>query len=566
MSDVYHSGAAIARRATRGKEVWYSLTVNGTGAGVLPGEWSREHQRQLEAAGSGQPYRPNDTEQFAGNERSKAEVRKARLELLSHGADATVKTSKLVRSLALEEAEADGTFASALAASAAEQWPTLARETFARLFGRASTIATEERPRGTEWLSAAFEKIEGGQSWQKLKQLAAGNAWSSGVAAGEIVLEVDKSGLCEGLPEEDPQRLQEEANGIRDLLGSEEHEFFQQAQLEANAADDSQLVVAKRIADGAPNADMSPEKVEEMLQAGVEKAIAVLGEVSDGMGGLSAAGVGSGASQIVGATPHEIRQALARNAQLRRIAQIAGRMRIASKQARKTKVSYVPEQIVDVTVGAEISRLLPTELLKLADDTTEILLFKRLQERQAMQYEMEGREACEKGPMGILVDASASMAGRRYEWAMGVTLALVEQAMKDRRPFFFFSFDTKANAPTVVRKPGELSIPILEGMLLKSFSNGGTIIASALQKARSMVTEMSGDWKRADLVLVSDGEDGNFAKMLTSLRDDLGVHTYGVAIESSFRAENVAEMAEVVQVSDKQIEEGNAPLDVVFQL
>ncbi len=535
----------------------------------MPGEWSDEHQRQLEAAGSGQPYKPNNTVQFAGHKASPEAARRQRLELLSGSPDATVEVPKLVRSLAKEEAEAMGTFGKALEAAATEQWPTLARETFARLFGRAETIAVEERGRGTEWLSATFEKIEGSSSWQRLKQLAAGNAWSSGVAAGEVVLEVDRSGLCEGLPEEDPQRLQEEANGIRDLVGEEDaigNELCQQTQLEANESDAAQQVVAKRIAKGAPNAGMTPEKVEEMLLAGVENALAVLGEVENGMCGLSAAGVGSGASQIVGATPHEIREALAKNASLRRIAQIAGRMRIASKQARKTKVSYVPEQIVDVTVGAELARLLPTELLKLADETTEVLLFKRLQEHQAMQYEMEGREACDKGPMGILVDASGSMAGRRYEWAMGVTLALVEQALKDRRPFFFFSFDTKPNKPVVVKKAGELTIPMLEQMLLRSFTGGGTSVVRALEAAMRLIGDMGGDWKRADLVLVSDGQDGDFSSTLRGLKNSLGVHTYGVAIESQFSESNVAEMAEMVHVSDKQIDEGKAPLDMVFQL
>ncbi|CAB4155133.1 hypothetical protein UFOVP650_84 [uncultured Caudovirales phage] len=535
----------------------------------MPGEWTAEHQRQLEAAGSGQPYKPNNAVAFAGQELSPEAARKQRLQLLSDSQDATVTVPKLVRSLAREEAEAEGTFSRAVAAAASEQWPTLARETFAKLFGRAETIASEERGRGTEWLSAAFEKIEGGQTWERLKRLASGNAWSSGVAAGEIVLEVDKSGLCEGLPEEDPQRLQEDANGIRELVGedeADENELCQQTQAEANEADELQQVVAKRIAEGAPNAGMTPEKVEAMLRAGVEKALAVLTDVASGTEALSAAGTGSGASQIVGATPHQIREALAKNAQLRRIAQIAGRMRIASKQARKTKVNYVPEQIVDVTVGAEISRLLPTELLKLADVTTEVLLFKRLQEHQAMQYEMEGREACDKGPMGILVDASGSMHGRRYEWAMGVTLALVEQAMKDRRPFFFFSFDSSPNKAVVVRKPGQLTLPMLEEMLLGSFTNGGTSILRALLKAGEMVGELSGDWSRADLVLVSDGEDGDFSKQVTHLKEKLGVHTYGVAIDNSFSEKNAASMAEVISVSDRQINEGAAPLDVVFQL
>ena len=118
------------------------------------------------------------------------------------------------------------------------------------------------------------------------------------------------------------------------------------------------------------------------------------------------------------------------------------------------------------------------------------------------------------------------MDGPRDIWATALSLALLDQAHRERRPFALVSFDYRVKFEAVV-KPGE---PLPEAALFTSCC-GGTEIADAVARGLDIIKTNQGQLKKADLVLVTDG--GSDAQMAPKLREqavELGVTILGLGI------------------------------------
>lgn len=547
----------VSRRAADG-HVWFELRTgaelpNAGPSGMVPGEWSELHQAQAEALANGESYVPK-VKAF-GADLTHEQLIERRLETLENGSNATLDVPAFTRWCAANEARQGGVFRGTLNWHTAEQWPVFARELFASLFEGAAELPDTERPKGTDWISAALDKVRASQDWEKLRKLADGDAWSSGVASNEMVNSLGKTlrELLDKLPPEDPQRLDDEAQGLDELLGSD-HPLTVNAQRAAMLADDKQAEVTANIIES----DKLATAIDLALETATETLEGIQGQV-DGFG----AGKSLGAGGLVNATPAAVREALARNPTLREIAKQAGRIRVAARRVKREKVKYLPEQVVDLTLGGEISRLVPSELVQLANPTTKLNLLRRLGEQQAMTYQLEGTESLEQGPVIVAIDASSSMQGARYQWAMGVAMALIESALKAKRPFRLFSFHVRVNEVFSVERPSDLTIGLLEEMLCNSFSGGGTNIGAAIQEAAKLATEKP-VWKRSDLVLVTDGDDTGWGAEVATLKETVGLNTYGIAVGRKFKPAEIEALAGLAQVTDLELREERANVDVVF--
>ena len=107
-----------------------------------------------------------------------------------------------------------------------------------------------------------------------------------------------------------------------------------------------------------------------------------------------------------------------------------------------------------------------------------------------------------------------------------LSLALLDQAQRERRPFALVSFDYRVEFEAVV-KPGE---PLPEAALFTACA-GGTEIADAGARGLDLIRLNQGQLKKADLVLVTDG--GSDAQMAPKLREqavELGVTILGLGL------------------------------------
>ena len=105
----------------------------------------------------------------------------------------------------------------------------------------------------------------------------------------------------------------------------------------------------------------------------------------------------------------------------------------------------------EVGVGAELSRLLPHELLALRHPILRRDFTRRFVEAELLQYALRAVEEKGKGPMIVCLDGSSSMAGDKEIWSKAVSLTLLDIAQRQRRLFRSICFAVRRHAVASAR-------------------------------------------------------------------------------------------------------------------
>lgn len=514
-------------------------------------DFHREGERMLDAWNTGKEYTARRL--FAGASLTPQQATDAKLDALENSPDASRVVDDWTRYLAASEAKEGGVMMAGVEAIDAEQWPSVCREIFGELYGKKTAPVEEVHP-GTAWVKQLVDQAEETEQWQSLHQSAQGDQWAAGLATGRLAAALSEKAreLLEKAPEQDPQRLADDAKATEELLGAT-HPLTVEARATAHHA--------KRAGEHMLQL-LQTQGVGQIVKKAAAEATREIAAIEQGMGQM--AGIGSGALRSVQGTPEAIRQALAKQPKLRKIAEIAGRLRLRARAKQRTKTKYSPESIVDVTIGGELERLLPAELSQLVMPDTEALLMRKLLEREALQYELEGEEELDRGPVILAVDGSGSMAGIRNEWAMAVAIAVLEIAAMQRRPFALIHFDSQVQKVFEVPKPGNLKLQELIEMVC-FFSNGGTNFEAPLSRAYDMIKageRKDGSFAKADVMLVTDGQArwGTWPQQVKAT----GAALYAVTIQESFREEMKQELTGLAHVTERQLADGSANVDLLF--
>lgn len=536
--------------AKPGDGSWRVTNDRGTQLAVLPdADFELFGRAMLIAYAKGESFTPPTTKTIGGELVPARGVDARRRELLEHGRDATLAVPGFTRSLAATEFDAGGVFQSAVRAHDQEQWPAFARELFASLYG--DPEATETPAAADGWIGKLLQCAEETNEWAALRRQCSGDPWAAGIGAGRVAgkLEAEVGKLIEQLPAADPVRQEADAGELEELG----------AGLGASLQNDAEAGAAKAETVEQDLANLAG-KVRAAVRAASDEAAEEVEGMQVALGALGAGGA-PGVLGRVNAPRNVVRRALEQNEKLRRIAAVAGRMRARARAKQRTRVSYVPEQVVDVTLGAEISRLLPSELMLLADDASELLLVRRLLERQALEYRLEGRETQDLGPVVFCVDGSESMRGEPHEWAMGVALGLIEICATQRRPFVLVHFDSRVQRVWKVEDPARLDLTQLTDMVCH-FSGGGTCYAPPFEAAAAALKDRA--FRRADVVLLSDGAPADATSAYHPLAAELraaGASIYGVSLGSKFRAVDEPLFSGVAHVANLS---SDGELELVF--
>jgi len=212
---------------------------------------------------------------------------------------------------------------------------------------------------------------------------------------------------------------------------------------------------------------------------------------------------------------------------LQELAEMLGKMRQAEREYEEeisslisTKQVWKAEhaaksELVGINESDDISSMLPAEAVLLADESTELLFYKKFAEKKlqtfeyqakVLSYEEERKEGKrqkekeeKKGPFIICVDTSGSMHGTPETIAKTLCFALLKMAVKDNRKCYLISFSTAIETLNLTDFKNDLE-KLIE-FLSMSF-DGGTDPTPAMREAlRMLETE---DYKKADVVMVSD--------------------------------------------------------------
>lgn len=274
---------------------------------------------------------------------------------------------------------------------------------------------------------------------------------------------------------------------------------------------------------------VQPPMLRRSVVSACEKSSQAIEAQRESMEGLSGVGFGSGTatgSRSEGSQARRLFHRLKRDDRLARIAMLAGKFKRIAAAKQKSKVRHGADEVSDIETGANLSRLLPSELLKLAHPLLRLSLLVNLFEGRAMQYRLSGTDSLGRGPLVVCLDKSGSMDGPKDVWAIAVALALLDVAQRQRRPFALLCFDG------AVKHEARVGIgEALPEECLFVNASGGTNITGVLARALSIIQERNGAMKKADIVLITDGEsETQDAPVVRQLAEGLGVTVLGFGI------------------------------------
>lgn len=190
------------------------------------------------------------------------------------------------------------------------------------------------------------------------------------------------------------------------------------------------------------------------------------------------------------------------------------REKVEIDEIEQTNSDFIPDDIVGIYPNNDISRMVANEAVYLSDPEVEILFYKRLVEKQLMNYQYQGVEEHHVhktyyqlskgqkikpgGPFILCLDASGSMQGEPEKLAKALTLALMQFALEQQREckLMIFSKDFIDYDLT-----GESGLNDLMDFVGYTF-HGGTDLEPVL--SRSIDLMYSNEYRNADLVVVSD--------------------------------------------------------------
>lgn len=398
---------------------------------------------------------------------------------------------------------------------------------FFSLFKRVPHLA-DPIPAGLEPLADLIRRGMETPQWERLRETSTGDLVASGVGAVAFVEEVLKS-----LPEEIKEQAREhaqasqraledqrKAQALQDLAEMLRERAGQQndgeaAALEAQAeavseqaselyaeAQAAQEQAAQALANYQAGAEANAPQIQAALNQAAAQAQAQAADASEAARGFALA-AGGDPAHIDPATAREAMEALRRNPNLDRLAELLGwARRVARAEWRKS-----PRARTEM-VGYRVHDLRPEGMapvewagLLAGDKTLEADWMRRAADGGIRHRHFEGEQEQGKGPLVIVRDESGSMGGAAHALAVAVEWALLEIARRDGRDFYSIPFSGQGQyavwqAPRSGQPDGA---SLLEH--LAHFYGGGTEPYRPLAQAVNLV---QGADLRADILLITD--------------------------------------------------------------
>ncbi len=183
---------------------------------------------------------------------------------------------------------------------------------------------------------------------------------------------------------------------------------------------------------------------------------------------------------------------------------------------------HVPTEMRGLERSGDIARMLPAEAALLGHRSLRLLWHARRADRSLMTYRVEGVEVVtrevlregqeereqhaprrQRGPIIAVVDTSGSMHGLPERVAKALVLEALRTAHAEKRRCLVYLYSGPGQVQELELSLSEDGIARLLAFISMSFG-GGNDEASVLARVLQRLDE--NDWRKADVVFVSDGE------------------------------------------------------------
>lgn len=181
------------------------------------------------------------------------------------------------------------------------------------------------------------------------------------------------------------------------------------------------------------------------------------------------------------------------------IAEMVGRFKkIAHKKQRAKEKQTMERQ--NISVGQEVSRLLPSELANFILPPSKLDFLRRYGEQQTFIFDTKGKDRKGRGPIIICMDESSSMTSIK-EQSKAFCIALLMIARQQKRDFAIIPFASVVGEVQLFKKGQATSKQIMD--FSERFLGGGTNYEHPLLESLNIL--MKSEFNKADILFVTDG-------------------------------------------------------------
>ena len=191
---------------------------------------------------------------------------------------------------------------------------------------------------------------------------------------------------------------------------------------------------------------------------------------------------------------------------LREATELLGRARWRALAHHRSRVAPAPRRLAGISLGDDLSRLVPSEAMWLAEPAMEPEFLRRYTEHELAIYRIEEQGEPGRGPLVICLDESSSMAGDRERAAKAIALALAGIARTDGRRAAVIEFAAHGALRVTHLEPGRSDFEAVVEVLTHFFG-GGTSFDAPLTAALDLIADAADSrYPGADVLMVTDGE------------------------------------------------------------
>lgn len=387
-------------------------------------------------------------------------------------------------------------------------WEDLVQDEFLGMYKANPKVRHEKEMKPTHKINhAALKRAMETREWDELLTYTQLDEWASTMAAVDFGLRLrelfdEQKELMEiqkGMDEAD-QAVQDALDMVEGMPEGDE--------LEKALSDLREAL--QQYGDASEQVDQSIKKNGNKLrQMGRQAAKEAKDETEQSESLVDSFGTDPGALQRMdGSARMELAARIRNNRNLRELAEKVGRFVRLAMSEQAQKITHGIDEVHDIELGNDIHKVLPSELLSLADEDVEILFLNKYANRELLQYQLRGVEKVSRGAIICMIDSSGSMGGSRDTWARAVGIALLHIAYKQKRDFHGIIFSSahdpliEFNFPKGVAGPSD----VLD--FAEAGYHGGTDFETPVSRAVEVLRDQFNEdgAQKGDLVMITDGE------------------------------------------------------------
>jgi uncharacterized protein with von Willebrand factor type A (vWA) domain len=375
-------------------------------------------------------------------------------------------------------------------------------ETYHRLYDRQPNRLEdlEIKPENKIWI-AIHQQMTELEAFQQFSHRLNGDEFLAGIGTTAIC-----TAIAEMLPEppqqlEDPEQIRKQIRGIFDLLEGQPPTLEIKQMVQSLKQKGFE---ARKACEDYADA-IAETKIETTLIIGIAKAEAEIQTIEASLATFGGGADRTTEEKLKVADKLQLAQRLQASPKLQAIAQLAGKKIAIAAKMQRSKVMEGRTEMVGVTTGNDLTRLLPCELIKLTIPALFPIFAQGFIERSLLQRQLISREPLAKGPIVICLDSSGSMQGEPEILSKAVALALLSIAVMQRRHCRILHFTDEVMR--VDDFAGGFPEPNQVLDCIEKFYNGSdTSFTAALTGAFESIKQHEHS-KKADVILITDGLD-----------------------------------------------------------